>query len=156
MNRLFWQSVLAFLALPGVVAFLIPLAVFMPDWGEHLINWIGVAPLATGVVLLLWCVVEFYVEGRGTLAPWTPPRELVVTGLYRYSRNPMYVAVVLILAGWAILFRSWPMAVYAVAVAAAFHLRVLVHEEPWLARSFGDRWDAYRARVPRWFGLGQQ
>ena len=156
MNRLFWQAVLAFLALPGVVAFLIPLAIFLPDWGEHLINWIGIAPLATGVAMLLWCVVEFYVEGRGTLAPWTPPRELVVTGLYRFSRNPMYVAVVLILAGWAVLFRSWPMAVYAVVVAAAFHLRVLVHEEPSLARSFGDRWDAYRATVPRWLGLRQK
>ena len=152
MNRLFWQAIIAFLALPGVVAFLIPLAVLAPDWGEHFLAWIGIAPLATGIVVLLWCVVEFYVEGRGTLAPWTPPSELVVTGLYRYSRNPMYVAVVLILAGWAVLFRSWTLAVYAVAVAAAFHVRVLVHEEPWLARSFGSRWDRYKAAVPRWIG----
>ena len=152
MNRLFWQAVIAFVALPGVVAFVIPLAVVAPGWGDHLINRIGIAPLATGVVLLLWCVVEFYVAGRGTLAPWTPPRELVVTRLYRFSRNPMYVAVVLILAGWAVLFRSWPLAIYAIAVALSFHLRVLFHEEPWLARSFGSRWESYKAAVPRWIG----
>ena len=151
MNRLFWQAVLAFLALPGVVAFLIPLVVFVPDWLELALNWVGFVPLSVGIVLLLWTVIEFYVAGRGTLAPWTPPRELVVTGLYRYSRNPMYVAVVLILAGWAVLFRSWPLAVYAAAVALAFHFRVIYGEEPWLARSFGERWVSYKADVPRWF-----
>ena len=95
---------------------------------------------------------SFYTEGRGTLAPWSPPRHLVVTGLYRYSRNPMYVSVVLILWGWTAGFQSRALALYALAVMVAFHLRVVFGEEPWLAHTHGDAWDRYRAAVPRWVG----
>ena len=73
--------------------------------------------------------------GRGTLAPWAPPQALVVSGPYRYSRNPMYVAVLLVLSGWTTLFQSWVLAAYAVVIGTAFHLRILFGEEPWLARS---------------------
>jgi protein-S-isoprenylcysteine O-methyltransferase Ste14 len=149
---LFLQAVFAFVALPGVVAFAVPLLLFEPRWRRFSFG-AGLVPLLAGIVLLLWCVREFYVAGRGTLAPWSPPRHLVVTRLYRFSRNPMYVAVVLILAGWAIAFRSWELVVYALAVAAAFHLRVLLSEEPWLARTFGPDWERYKAEVPRWFGV---
>jgi protein-S-isoprenylcysteine O-methyltransferase Ste14 len=97
-------------------------------------------------------VRDFYVAGRGTLAPWAPPRALVVTGLYRFSRNPMYVGVLLILCGWAAGFRSWPLAAYAATIATAFHLRVLLYEEPTLARLFGKDWDHYTRQVPRWIG----
>ena len=150
MSALFWKSVLAFLALPGTVAFLVPLTVFMPPRPISA-QPLGLVPLLTGLVLLLATVREFYVAGRGTLAPWSPPVELVTTGLYRWSRNPMYVAVVLVLLGWAVLFRSWPLSVYALAVAVAFHLRVVLGEEPWLARTHGHAWSRYRAEVPRWF-----
>ena len=64
----------------------------------------------------------------------------------------MYVAVVLILVGWTIVFRSWPLAVYALAIGVGFHVRVILGEEPWLARTFGDEWRRYKAEVPRWFG----
>ena len=103
-----------------------------------------------GLAVLLWCVRDFYVAGKGTLAPWDPPRHLVRVGLYRYSRNPMYVGVLLILTGWATSFRTPTLAIYAVVVAILFHLRVLAHEEPWLARTFPGEWPAYRSRVPRW------
>jgi protein-S-isoprenylcysteine O-methyltransferase Ste14 len=73
-----------------------------------------------------------------------------VTGLYRLSRNPMYIAVTLVLWGWALGFRSWPLTIYAIAVMAAFHLRVVFSEEPWLARTHGETWTNYRAHVPRW------
>jgi protein-S-isoprenylcysteine O-methyltransferase Ste14 len=105
-----------------------------------------------GTTLLLWCVREFYVAGKGTLAPWTPPRHLVVSGPYRFSRNPMYVAVALVLSGWAIAFQTRALIIYALAVICAFHLRILLGEEPWLARTHGDAWRRYRSRVPRWFG----
>ena len=95
-------------------------------------------------------VREFYVAGRGTLAPWSPPRNLVTSGLHRDSRNPMYVGVLLILCGWAIGLWSWPLAIYAAGIAVVFHVRVLLHEEPFLARTHGDAWTAYRARVGRW------
>jgi protein-S-isoprenylcysteine O-methyltransferase Ste14 len=150
MSTLFARAVFAFLALPGVVAFLVPLLFIAPGDRSWLSNRWGVVPLVVGTTLLLACVREFYVAGRGTLAPWSPPTALVVTGMYRRSRNPMYVGVVVILLGWAIGYRSWPLALYAVAVLVAFHLRVVFNEEPWAARTFGDDWVRYRSRVPRW------
>jgi protein-S-isoprenylcysteine O-methyltransferase Ste14 len=149
MNGLFARALVAFLVLPGVVAFLVPLLLLEPGTTAFSNRW-GVVPLGVGIVLLLACVREFYVAGRGTLAPWAPPTTLVATGPYRWSRNPMYVAVFLILSGWAIGFRSWPLALYAVTVLVAFHLRIVLHEEPWLARTFGDVWIQYRTRVSRW------
>jgi protein-S-isoprenylcysteine O-methyltransferase Ste14 len=150
MNSLFTRAVVAFLALPGVVAFLVPLVFIAPGDRTCLSNGWAVIPLGIGTALLLICVREFYVAGRGTLAPWSPPPALVVTGLYQWSRNPMYVAVLLILSGWAIGYKSWPLALYAFVVLVAFHLRVVLHEEPWLARTFGDAWVRYQKRVRRW------
>ena len=153
MSKLFWKATLAFVALPGIVAFAVPLLLFETN-EPHSPAWaIGLVPLLAGIVLLLWCVREFYVAGRGTLAPWTPPLNLVVTGLYRFSRNPMYVAVLFILIGWATVFRSWPLSIYALAVGVAFHLRVVFGEEPWLAQTFGEEWARYKAQVPRWLAL---
>lgn len=106
--------------------------------------------IGAGAALLLWCVRDFYVAGRGTLAPWDPPRRLVSVGLYRVSRNPMYVAVLVILAGWAVAYWSAPLTIYAITVAIAFHLRAVRWEEPTLARLHGAEWTRYRERVPRW------
>jgi protein-S-isoprenylcysteine O-methyltransferase Ste14 len=130
----FARALFAFLALPGTVAFLIPLLIG-PGGPKRFVQPAGLLPLVTGVALLLWCVREFYVEGRGTLAPWSPPVHLVTSGPYRRSRNPMYVAVLLILCGWAVGFWSRPLLVYGIGVAIAFHLRVRLHEEPFLTRT---------------------
>ena len=147
------RATFAFLVLPGVVAFLVPLAFIARDGWSSRFEPLGLVPLGLGVVLLLWCVRDFYVVGKGTLAPWAPPGELVVTGMYRFSRNPMYIAVVLVLWGWAFCFRSMSIAAYAVAVMVAFHLRVVFGEEPWLARTHGAKWMRYKAHVPRWGGI---
>jgi protein-S-isoprenylcysteine O-methyltransferase Ste14 len=77
----------------------------------------------------------------------------VVTGLYRFSRNPMYIAVVLMLGGWALGFRSRPLAIYALAALVVFHFRVVWFEEPFLAGTHGEQWTRYKAAVPRWLGL---
>lgn len=106
---------------------------------------------AIGSVLLLWCTRAFYVAGKGTLAPWAPPRALVTGGLYSLSRNPMYLAVVLVLFGWSMWFGSLPLLLYALGVACAFHVRVVFYEEPRLEEAFGGSWQLYRRRVPRWF-----
>jgi protein-S-isoprenylcysteine O-methyltransferase Ste14 len=95
-------------------------------------------------------VRDFAVRGRGTLAPWDPPQRLVVDGSYRYVRNPMYVFITLFLAGWALTAGSPVIAAYAVFMLVAFNLRVLLYEEPTLARTFPDEWPQYAARVPRW------
>jgi protein-S-isoprenylcysteine O-methyltransferase Ste14 len=150
-NRLFLRAVLAVLALPGMVAFVVPLLLITPAHRRAWVDPWGAVPLGAGVIVLGLTVREFYVAGKGTLAPWSPPTALVVSGLYRWSRNPMYVGVLLILGGWAIGFRSWPLAIYAACVAMAVHLRVLLHEEPYLASAHPEAWAAYRARVPRWF-----
>ena len=153
MNTLFARALLAFLALPGIVAFLVPWLLLDPGASGRSFHALALLPLGLGIVLLLWCVREFYRSGRGTLAPWEPPQKLVVSGLYRLSRNPMYVAVVLVLWGWALAFRSRPVAIYALIVMLAFHLRVVFGEEPWLARTHGDEWTRYKERTPRWLGF---
>jgi len=147
---MFWKAVFAFVALPGTVAFVVPLTVFLPRTPVSL-DQSGLVPLLVGVTLLLSTVREFYVAGRGTLAPWSPPDELVTTGLYGFSRNPMYIAVVMVLLGWSALFHSWALLGYAIAVAIAFHLRVVFGEEPWLAQTHRGSWARYSAQVPRWF-----
>ncbi|HSA54585.1 MAG TPA: isoprenylcysteine carboxylmethyltransferase family protein [Gemmatimonadaceae bacterium] len=152
---LFLRALLAFLVMPGMVAFVIPLLLAPRQAAPSGLRWIGMVLVVAGTFLLLWCVRDFYVAGKGTLAPWTPPRDLVVTGLYRWSRNPMYLAVTLILLGWTIWFLSWALLWYALAVPGAFHLRVVFFEEPWLAQMHGEAWRRYRARVPRWLGRVQ-
>jgi protein-S-isoprenylcysteine O-methyltransferase Ste14 len=150
---LFWRALIAFLVLPGLFAFAIPLLWIAPRGLDRSFDPLGLVPLGLGVILLLWTVRDFYVAGRGTLAPWSPPKELVEVGLYRFSRNPMYIAVILVLVGWAVGFRSWVLGAYALVLAVGFHLRVVLGEEPWLARTHGEKWTRYRERVPRWVGL---
>lgn len=147
----FAKAVFAFLVLPGMVGFAIPLWISPRRIATEPVHWLGVPVLAAGIFILLWCVRDFYVAGKGTLAPWTPTRELVRVGLYRYSRNPMYVGVLTILLGWSLLFMSRTLLYYAIAIAVMFHLRVILGEEPWLARTHGEKWTAYKASVPRWF-----
>ena len=147
---MFARAILAFIALPGVFAIAVPVTWLLRGAHTRLVWPIGLVPLAIGFAALLWCVRDFYVAGGGTLAPWTPPTELVVVGLYRYSRNPMYISVSLVLLGWAIAYQSRSLSIYALAVMVAFHLRVIFGEEPWLDRTHGEAWRRYRARVPRW------
>ncbi|MBL0171090.1 MAG: isoprenylcysteine carboxylmethyltransferase family protein [Gemmatimonadaceae bacterium] len=144
------RAVGAFLALPGTVAFLVPLALVGPLDASRPLALEGAVVVVIGCVVLAWCVRDFYVTGRGTLAPWSPPEQLVVVGLYRYSRNPMYVGVLLIVSGWALGFRSTALSVYALTLAALFQLRVVYGEEPWLARTHGEAWNHYARSVPRW------
>src|SRR5687767_4930613 len=128
-ESLFFRALLAFLALPGIVAFLVPLTVLSgPDATWRTFQLVGLLALVPGLVLLFWCIREFYVAGKGTLAPWEPPRRLVVSGPYRFSRNPMYVAVLLVLIGWAAGFQSRALSIYAATMAVVFHLRVILAE----------------------------
>jgi protein-S-isoprenylcysteine O-methyltransferase Ste14/pimeloyl-ACP methyl ester carboxylesterase len=150
------RALLAFLALPGLVAFALPLLIAWPRVRAGVFNPVALVLLLPGIALLIWCTRDFLTAGKGTLAPWDPPRHLVASGPYRFSRNPMYVAVSLILFGWAIAFAAWSLVLYALIVMAAFHLRVRLHEEPFLARRHGRKWDDYRARAPRWVFPGRR
>jgi protein-S-isoprenylcysteine O-methyltransferase Ste14 len=143
---LFRRAVTAFLLLPGIVAYVVPW-LLLP--AQHEFHVAGAPLFIIGSVLLLWCVRDFYVAGKGSLAPWAPPVHLVTAGLYRFSRNPMYVAVLLVLAGWAVAFPTPALWICAACIAIAFQLRIVYGEEPWLAQRHGLAWQAYRTRVPR-------
>jgi len=147
---MFLRALLAFLMLPGLVAYVVPLLLAPVEDIERSWHWLALLPTGAGTLLLLWCVREFYVSGKGTLAPWSPPVHLVTGGPYGWSRNPMYIAVSTVLLGWAIWYGSPTLLAYAIAVMIAFHLRVVLGEEPWLARAHGDEWLRYRQRVRRW------
>ena len=146
---LFARALAAFLLMPGLVAYALPVAIGLSDGPARRVS-AAAALVAAGTLLLLACVREFYVAGRGTLAPWSPPEHLVTTGPYRFSRNPMYVAVLTVLAGWCVLWDSGALKIYLAATLGAFLVRVIGFEEPWAARRFPAEWQAYRARTPRW------
>jgi protein-S-isoprenylcysteine O-methyltransferase Ste14 len=141
---------------PGVVAGLVPylmlrrrgVALIPDEWvATHLI---GTVLMLIGAIVLIVCVVRFMTEGKGTISPFDPTRELVVRGLYRYSRNPMYMGVVTLLAGEAIFWWSTALAVYTVCVFVAFNLFIMLHEEPRLEHDFPEKYIEYRRKVRRW------
>jgi protein-S-isoprenylcysteine O-methyltransferase Ste14 len=145
------RALLAVLILPGTMGFVIPLVLIEPAWPARPVWW-GLAIVVAGSALLAWCAHEFFRAGRGTLAPWWPPARLVTTGPFAYSRNPIYVAMLLIIAGWAIVYASSAVAIYGVVMLVLFHIRTLAGEEPTLAHAFGREWTEYQQRVPRWLG----
>lgn len=111
---------------------------------------VGLVFLGAGITVMVWCWGVFGVHGRGTPAPFDPPRQLVVRGPYRYIRNPMYVAGILVLLGQAVLFASLPLLAYAAAFWLAAQLFVLGYEERTLTRRFGSDYAGYCASVRRW------
>jgi protein-S-isoprenylcysteine O-methyltransferase Ste14 len=110
----------------------------------------GMLVTAIGVVIALWCIMTFVVLGKGTPAPFDPPRRLVIRGPYRFVRNPMYIGACLALTGAAIVYNSLPLLGYAVVFAPVMHLFVVVYEEPTLRTTFDGDYDLYCARVGRW------
>jgi protein-S-isoprenylcysteine O-methyltransferase Ste14 len=112
---------------------------------------IGALLIATGLPVLLDSFARFAIQGLGTPAPIAPPQHLVVTGLYRYVRNPMYVAVVSLIFGQGLLFGNVRVLEYGLIVWLAFHLFVLFYEEPTLRAKFGDEYKEFCANVRRWW-----
>jgi protein-S-isoprenylcysteine O-methyltransferase Ste14 len=141
--------------LPGTVAGYVPYRMLLASGALHLPD-LGIASVAasvltlTGLCVLLRCVWDFFARGKGTLAPIDPPRHLVVSGLYRYTRNPMYNGVLAVLLGEAWFFGSTSILEYALFVLVAFHLFVVLYEEPTLQAQFHESYRAYRNAVPRW------
>jgi len=147
---MFFRALLAFLMVPVVVTGVVPFMLAANDPYKGAGNLSGLLLIGIGLTILLWCVRDFYVSGKGTLAPWDPPKKLVTVGLYRYVRNPMYVGVVFILSGWAVVTASPIILGFTLFLFMAFYLRVKTHEEPWAEANFGAEWLAYKSNVPRW------
>lgn len=150
---LYVRAVIA-LALPVLADVIVPVWLLNLSGGHFDIGaarLLGAPLLAAGCWLLLDCVfVRFAHEGRGTLAPIDPPRFVVRGGAYRVVRNPMYVANISIVIGSGILFQSWLLFAWAGVLLVAFHLFVILYEEPTLQRLFGEDYESYRRSVGRW------
>jgi protein-S-isoprenylcysteine O-methyltransferase Ste14 len=110
----------------------------------------GLVTATSGALLAIWCVLAFALVGKGTPAPFDPPRSLVVRGPYRFVRNPMYIGAALALAGAAVVFRSAALLGYCGLFLVVTHLFVVWYEEPTLRRLFGPEYERYCARVHRW------
>ena len=139
--------------MPCVVAGVVPWLITRWDTGRTAVQLqlAGVVLVAGGTVVLVHAFVRFVVEGLGTPAPVAPTRRLVVGGLYRYVRNPMYVAVGATIVGQALVLGRYELVLYAAAFGAAVFGFVRGYEEPTLHRQFGDSYDEYRRNVPGWW-----
>jgi protein-S-isoprenylcysteine O-methyltransferase Ste14 len=111
----------------------------------------GMAVGAAGAALVLTCILYFVFIGRGTQAPFDPPRRLVVRGPYRLVRNPMYLGAGIAMLGAALFYQSFALVAYVAAFLAATHVFVIAYEEPALSRMFGPQYQAYCRRVRRWW-----
>jgi protein-S-isoprenylcysteine O-methyltransferase Ste14 len=150
-----FRSILFVFVIPGTVAGYLPFLILQStDAGirtpSSVAGVIAAGLIFLGASVLLRCVWDFFAAGRGTLAPFDPPRRLVVRGLYRFTRNPMYNGVLLVLIGEAWLFSSWALWKYAGLVLVMFHVMVVAYEEPTLEAQFGESFRLYKRAVPRW------
>jgi protein-S-isoprenylcysteine O-methyltransferase Ste14 len=147
---------------PGTFAITVPYLLLYSRFDFFRINlsrfrWFGLIPILAGVMLYIWCAWYFTFVGKGTPAPFDPPRELVIKGPYQHSRNPIYIFVALTLIGEAVFFGATVLVLYAAAVVTFLHLWVVFYEERGLKRRFGSPYERYCERVPRWiWELSQQ
>lgn len=149
-------SSLFFALAPGIVAGVIPW--WLTAWAVRAVHryWVplsvvGAVLIVAGAAVLIHAFVRFVVEGAGTPAPVAPTERLVVGGLYRHVRNPMYLAVVATIVGQALVLGQPTLLTYALIVAVSFAAFVRWFEEPFLSRRFGAQYDAYRRAVPAWW-----
>jgi protein-S-isoprenylcysteine O-methyltransferase Ste14 len=154
-SKLMLRATLAAILIPGTVTLLVPYLLLrqagVTGWPS--ISALGVLATiagAAGLALLLHSIWAFTHHGRGTLAPLDPTKELVVRGFYRYTRNPMYTGVIVVLLSEALFFGSRGLLLYAVIAFLCFHLFVVFYEEPRLRAQFGDSYSEYVKKVPRW------
>jgi protein-S-isoprenylcysteine O-methyltransferase Ste14 len=151
-----WIGTLVFLFLaPGIVAGLVPWLITgwrLHDWGgaSWLIALVAWVLIAAGLLSLVHAFTLFALH-RGTPAPVAPTQTLVVNGIYRFVRNPMYLAVLAIILGQALLFASWVLVVYAAIALAAVVAFVKGYEEPTLTETYGEQYLEYRRNVPGWW-----
>src|SRR5499427_7967335 len=148
-------SAIFFVVAPCTLAALVPWSITgwqlqPPFLGVELTRGLGAIMIVAGVPGLVDAFARFALQGLGTPAPIAPTRNLVVTGLYRYVRNPIYIALVAIILGQAVLMGDSRLLIYGVLLWLAFHIFVLAYEESTLRQSYGAEYESYRANVPRW------
>ncbi|MPR36296.1 methyltransferase family protein [Salmonirosea aquatica] len=154
---LFFRNLFFTILQPGLVAGLIPfwivgneavLASLHRPFAYY--HYIGLLTFLIGFVLTLVCIVHFAIHGRGTLSPADPTKQLVIAGPYRFSRNPMYLGVMMLLLGESIFFQSIALGMYSLVIFLSFYIFVTNFEEPRLRKDFGNDYDEYCRKVHRW------
>ena len=153
-NRAAVGTTLFFVAAPGTMAGLVPWLITgwdRPGGTNALLDVLGVVLVLAGLAVVVACFVRFVTEGRGTPAPVAPTEQLVVGGIYRFVRNPMYVGVTAMIAGQALLFRSPATALWAAVFLATTAAFVTLYEQPKLQEQFGESYERYRRAVPGWW-----
>ncbi len=141
---------------PGVVGGLVPYLLLRADEKEKILQsfqflqYTGLILFVLGFVVMMNCILNFAIHGKGTLSPADPTKKLVIAGLYKYSRNPMYVGVILMLIGEAVFFQSGRLWIYSMLIFVVFHLFIVFFEEPRLKKDFGAEFDQFCNKVRRW------
>ena len=147
-----FKSLLYLIIEAGLFALYIPLALLRsgPRIETGVVSLLAVPLWLIGSLMVLWCFWDFTFKGRGTPVPLDPPKELVVTGFYRYVRNPTYVGVLAIFLGHFLWFGYWALLIYTVLAFIGVHVFIVLYEEPTLRRKFGASYEEYLKKVPRW------
>ena len=157
MISLYIKNIIFFFLQPGLVVGLIPYLLIRNRLSSilsdrfSLLDYFGLVLIFLGLLIAIYCVYRFIIDGLGTLSPVHRTKALVVKGLYKYSRNPMYVGMLLVLIGEFIITKSVHLLAYTIVVGLAFHLFVIFVEEPRLTRDFKIEYLDYMNRVRRWF-----
>ena len=152
---LFIKNLIFTILVPGTVAVYIPYLIINDRYNLFNIHWgilqiLSAVFILSGAIIYFWCLRDFAVTGRGTPAPIDAPRHLVIKGLYRYVRNPMYIGVLTVILGWAGLYNSFAILRYAVLVWLIFYGAIMIIEEPILRSKFGESYKDYCRQVKRW------
>jgi protein-S-isoprenylcysteine O-methyltransferase Ste14 len=147
------KTILFMLLIPGLLLVAFPVWLMATDlalFSFGILRWLAIPCWIAGAAATIWCAWAFTVRGRGTPSPTDPPKELVVSGLYRYVRNPIYLGVIIFLLGHVLWHPSLSILWMPVIVAVASHLFVMLYEEPHLRKTFGTAYEEYCRKVPRW------
>lgn len=148
------SSLVFVLLMGGTVMILIPIKLTTLNgrftFGFGYARYLGVIPVLIGISIFFFCIKDFIFKGKGTPAPYHPPKELVANGLYKFTRNPIYVGVLFVLFGEILLFESFILLFYSCLIFLIFHIFVITFEEPYLKSNFGNSYENYCNSVPRW------
>lgn len=153
MKAIALKTILFMLLVPGLLLVAIPIWLIQTDtalFSFGIFRWLAVLFWAAGTAIAVWCAWAFTVRGKGTPSPTDPPKELVVGGLYRFVRNPIYIGVVIFLLGHVFWHPSRSILWMPLLVAVSSHLFVILYEEPHLRKTFGAAYEDYCQSVPRW------
>ncbi|RQG99581.1 methyltransferase family protein [Natrarchaeobius oligotrophus] len=153
------KTIVFTILVPGIVAVAVPQ--LLARWrkhpelplNEHLARGLGILSLVSGILLYVYTSFQFVSEGEGTPSPTDEPKHLVTGGIYAHSRNPMYIGVLLVILGQALLRRSVAILWWGAGMWIGFHNRAIGYEEPHLLEKHGEEYEKYREEVPRWFFL---